>query len=150
MHKHLFTFLLFLFFTNKSFCQDAALDVTILQSRINQTHDYNAYYQGVYNNQKTLKNSSRLQKINPIFYLAKTAMFTYQNIISPQLSKDCPYQVTCSNFAKTAIQKKGFLLGVFLGADRLLRCNSFSFIGAENQVVVDEHNKIIDPLFSFK
>lgn len=96
-----------------------------------------------------MQTKSVLQKINPLYYTAKATMFVYQNIISQQLSKDCPYEVTCSNFCKKAIEKKGLFAGILLGSDRLMRCNPFSFIGAEKTIDYNKNNKIIDPLFTF-
>ena len=38
----------------------------------------------------------------------------------------CKYYPTCSEYCKQAIQKYGFLKGVFLGFIRILKCNPFS------------------------
>lgn len=109
----------------------------------------NTYYLGENNSQKVMRTKSVIQKINPLYYTAKAAMFLYQNAISQQLSKDCPYEVTCSNFCKKAIEKKGLLIGVLFGADRLMRCNPFSFLGEEKNIEINKNNKIVDPLFTF-
>lgn len=53
----------------------------------------------------------------------------YQKIISPLLHQLlgqrtlCRYEVSCSEFAKQAIQQKGVIKGVRLTALRFLSCN---------------------------
>jgi uncharacterized protein len=62
-----------------------------------------------------------LQKI-PVA-VSSLIMFTYQNLISGQISSGCQYAVTCSNFSKNAISEYGFIQGMLIGLDRLYRCN---------------------------
>ena len=38
----------------------------------------------------------------------------------------CKYYPTCSNYAFEAIETHGVILGILLGAWRILRCNPFS------------------------
>ena len=49
----------------------------------------------------------------------------YQKIISPALAPSCRYVPTCSQYAKEAIVKHGFLKGLYLAIRRLLRCHPF-------------------------
>jgi len=72
------------------------------------------------------KKQSFLAKYNPVSLLLKGSMFTYQNVISPQLGQRCLYHTSCSNFSKQSIGEFGMVKGVFLSADRLLRCNRIS------------------------
>lgn len=65
-------------------------------------------------------------KYNPVSLILTAFMFTYQKLISPQISADCLYTPSCSNFSKNAIQEFGILKGTALTADRLLRCNRIS------------------------
>ena len=51
-------------------------------------------------------------------------MLFYQHIVSPQFSRHCLYERTCSNFSKAAISEFGLIKGIFMSADRLLRCNT--------------------------
>src|ERR1041385_2264859 len=55
-------------------------------------------------------------------------MLLAQPVISPQISSDCVCSRSCSNFSKEAIHQFGLVKGIFLTADRLLRCNR----GCEN------------------
>jgi uncharacterized protein len=49
----------------------------------------------------------------------------YKRYISPCLPRACRFEPTCSVYMYQAIQKKGLLMGLFLGAKRLLRCHPF-------------------------
>jgi hypothetical protein len=49
----------------------------------------------------------------------------YQKLISPVLPPSCRYYPTCSQYAKDALQKHGFLKGSYLAARRILRCHPF-------------------------
>jgi putative membrane protein insertion efficiency factor len=50
----------------------------------------------------------------------------YQVFISPQDIPSCPFDPTCSEYAKRAVMKYGLLAGVILAADRYQRCNGLS------------------------
>ena len=52
----------------------------------------------------------------------------YKAVLSPlQGTNVCNFYPTCSQFTKAAIQTRGFLPGVVMGADRLMRCNSIAW-----------------------
>jgi hypothetical protein len=60
--------------------------------------------------------------------LIKIIIF-YQENISLWLSSkniNCKFYPTCSEYTKQAIEKYGSLKGIFLGINRILRCNPFS------------------------
>ncbi|QQS29209.1 MAG: membrane protein insertion efficiency factor YidD [Sphingobacteriales bacterium] len=80
------------------------------------------------NNKKPLKvkNQSVLAKYNPLTLTLTGSMYFYQNVLSSQLGRQCLYGISCSNFSKHAILEFGLVKGVFLTADRLLRCNRIS------------------------
>lgn len=78
-----------------------------------------SYYNTTYGN-----NSRFIKSKKPISLLGGVFMFTYQNVISPQLLSSCSYSLSCSNYSKQCISEFGFIKGVFLSADRLLRCNA--------------------------
>lgn len=53
----------------------------------------------------------------------------YQKHISLWLTSkniNCKFYPTCSEYTKQAIQKYGAIKGIFLGINRILRCNPFS------------------------
>lgn len=116
----------------------------ILQSTLNKTSPNTSYYTGENNSQKIMLNSQKNAKYNPFYGIAKLAMYCYQNIISPQLYRDCPYEITCSNYTKIAIQKKGLFQGTIIGAERLLRCNKMSMLDITHDDRDAHSSKIID------
>ena len=57
----------------------------------------------------------------------------YKAVLSPlQGSNICNFSPTCSQFARGAIQSQGFLPGLLIGADRLMRCNTLAWSYYEN------------------
>ena len=49
----------------------------------------------------------------------------YQKAISPLKPPCCRFYPTCSAYAVTAFQKRGFFVGLALTVWRILRCNPF-------------------------
>lgn len=68
------------------------------------------------------KNKSLLIKYNPVSLFFGGMLYVYQKYISVQIAAQCPYEISCSAFSKTCIQKYGLLYGIPLTADRLTRC----------------------------
>ena len=58
-------------------------------------------------------------------FIAVFLIAVYQKIISPALPPSCRYVPSCSQYAREAIMKHGFLKGASLAARRLLRCHPF-------------------------
>lgn len=56
-------------------------------------------------------------------YLALLLIRIYQRAISPVLGVHCRFHPTCSAYAREAIERYGFVQGVWLGVRRLLRCH---------------------------
>ena len=50
----------------------------------------------------------------------------YQKYISPNTPARCKYVPTCSQYALTAIERYGIIVGGILAVWRLLRCNPWS------------------------
>jgi len=82
-----------------------------------------------YNDKEVIetKGKSGFARYNPLSLLAKGAMSSYQHAFSPQLGQRCNYEMSCSNFSKHAIEEFGIFKGVFVSADRILRCNRISY-----------------------
>lgn len=53
----------------------------------------------------------------------------YQHYLSPLKPPSCIYSPTCSEYTYQAIAKYGFLRGVAMGVERLMRCHPFSHGG---------------------
>ncbi len=62
-------------------------------------------------------------KYNPVSLFFNGSMYIYQKAISEQISAQCGFTPSCSEFSKNLIQHYGLIKGVFLSADRLMRCN---------------------------
>lgn len=50
----------------------------------------------------------------------------YQRSISPRTRPRCRYIPTCSEYAKTAVERFGTARGGYLAARRILRCHPFA------------------------
>jgi putative membrane protein insertion efficiency factor len=60
--------------------------------------------------------------------LTRAAVFllaAYKRRLSPLLPRSCRFTPTCSEYARLALLKYGFLQGGALAAFRLLRCQPF-------------------------
>lgn len=89
-----------------------------------------AYYQRAGNSGTPMhsRKSGPVARYNPVSLVLKGSMWAYQHVISPQLSSPCPYEISCSNFAKQSIQDFGIIKGTAIAADRLMRCNRISLL----------------------
>lgn len=50
----------------------------------------------------------------------------YQRFISPLFPPSCRFNPNCSRYTVGAIQRHGFLKGVWMGIKRVARCHPFS------------------------
>lgn len=57
--------------------------------------------------------------------VAVSAVRAYQRYISPMLPKACRFEPTCSEYARQAIVRYGFVRGVGMGFIRLMKCHPF-------------------------
>lgn len=127
----LFSFILIISCT-KCLAQNSLSDISLIKNKdysiVVGDHNYRGDLN--INNKEPLnyKNKSFIARYNPLSLSATSLMLFYQHIISPQFSRHCLYQRSCSNYGKAAIHEFGLVKGVFLSADRMLRCN-FSAIG---------------------
>lgn len=102
---------------------------------------------------KTVLNPQRgfwLMRYNPVSLFFIGSMWTYQNLLSPQLSAECIYHQSCSNFSKRAIERYGFSKGVLLSSDRLIRCNPTSVQEAYEWEMNEATGKLNDPLENYR
>lgn len=47
----------------------------------------------------------------------------YQKLVSPNLSPNCRFQPTCSQYTYRAVEKFGIVRGVWLGIKRIGKCH---------------------------
>ncbi len=67
--------------------------------------------------------NKKIIKYNPVSLAFGSLMYFYQRVISPQLSSNCPYEISCSNYSKVVIDRYGIIKGIALTSYRLMRCN---------------------------
>jgi uncharacterized protein len=61
--------------------------------------------------------------------LAIFLILLYQRLLSPMLGEVCRFSPSCSQYAKEAVLKYGFLRGIGLAAGRVIRCNPWNLGG---------------------
>ena len=57
------------------------------------------------------------------------ALTFYQRSVSPAFGRRCRYLPTCSEYAKTSVERYGAWRGVVMAVRRLLRCQPFGSSG---------------------
>ena len=72
------------------------------------------------------KSGSAFIKYNPVTLVFSGLMFTYQKWVSPQISAECLYSPSCSEYSKLLFRKYGIFKGLFTSADRIMRCDRIS------------------------
>jgi uncharacterized protein len=83
-------------------------------------------------------------RYNPAYWLLNGALTGYQKVISPQISADCLYELSCSRFSRTAIQEFGIAKGIALTADRLSRCNRVAATSIELLRINMQTGRVVD------
>ena len=147
-----FFLIIFLFsFTNKIYCQNTAVDIKLIRDKNYNTEIgvYNYKDNDTLNNKKSIiyKHKNIISKFNPASLVATSVMLFYQHIVSPQFFRRCLYERSCSNFCKKAINEFGLIKGIFMAADRLLRCNMNAINDIppdqfyDDQLAIDEPSK---------
>lgn len=71
------------------------------------------------------KGWKRLQKCNPLYWLALGVIWFYRHAVSPFKQPCCRFIPSCSNYALEAFRRFGFLKGLILSVKRICRCNPF-------------------------
>jgi putative component of membrane protein insertase Oxa1/YidC/SpoIIIJ protein YidD len=124
----------------------AATDLALIRGRSFGNPDEFAHYHGAGNNDSVLQNKhhSVIAEYNPVALLLKAALLGYQKLLSEQLARSCPYEITCSNFSKQSIQTFGAFKGVFISADRILRCNRIGLLDVSPISINPATGRIID------
>ncbi|MGB1204080.1 MAG: membrane protein insertion efficiency factor YidD [Chitinophagales bacterium] len=141
-------FVLVIFATCQTvFSQNKTIDLALLEGKnISTTHKKQHEHKHIGNDKKIMKSKRKnvFMTYNPVSLLLKGAMFSYQNGISPQLGRHCLYELSCSNFSKHSIYEFGVFKGVFLSADRILRCNRISHLDLHPLTFNPKTGKYID------
>lgn len=131
----------------RSAAQNVSTDLQLVSNAKFYSAEEFSYYHGALNSKKSLEthNNNVVANYNPVALVLKGSMLLYQNVLSPQLSKDCPYEITCSNYAKLAIKQYGAMRGVIMGAERIMRCNRIAVLDVDPLSINEFTGKITDP-----
>ncbi|MGD1844117.1 MAG: membrane protein insertion efficiency factor YidD [Salibacteraceae bacterium] len=104
---------------NAAFCQSASSDTELIAKQ----NLHNPRFDPIPVHFTGDSNKSAFARYNPVSLTFGVMMYGYQKIISPQISAECMYSPSCSRFSQALIREFGLFKGVFLSADRLMRCN---------------------------
>lgn len=132
--------------------QSPVLDRQLLADRDFQNDAAFAQYRRPGNSDRVIEyhKKSWLVQYNPLSLALKGALLGYQRLMSQQLARNCPYQITCSNFSKQAIEQFGIVKGVFLSADRIMRCNRIGLLDVPAIDINATDGTIIDSLSRYR
>ncbi len=86
------------------------------------------------------------RETNPVTIVLSTSLSLYQEVISSSQGDVCNFTPSCSNFAKEAISRYGPLWGALMAADRLMRCNPWSYQHLGTYYPEIRDRKIMDPI----
>ena len=141
LKNKIFLGFLFLFLGLGAFSQDRlSSDILLIKKvRVDHNHDSKTVRPYIYG-----ENSTAFQKANPVNMVFGGLLFLYQNTLSQQFSANCLYNPSCSEFSKQCIHDYGILKGMFLSADRIMRCNRIAATGIHPLRI--ENNKVSDPV----
>jgi uncharacterized protein len=95
------------------------------------------------------KKNNLFARINPLRYIFGSLLFGYQKVISPQIARQCGFEVSCSEFSKNCIQQYGLFKGIALSADRMSRCTRVSGFDLRVPDFNFKTKKIIDPVLFY-
>lgn len=102
----------FFLFPCNALCQNIS-DTSVFKNLYNsetKKHEYSEYLN---------------QSDGEIMIVTSMAFLFYKNFISSQDVDACIFNPTCSVYFIEAVEKKGFIRGLLIGTDRLLRCHNY-------------------------
>ncbi len=86
------------------------------------------------------------QEASELKLVATGLIRLYQKFVSSQDGPSCQFLPSCSRFGMGCIQEYGFVRGVLLATDRLIRCNGSQSSHYHRNSVAD---KYIDPVSDY-
>lgn len=88
-------------------------------------------------------------KYNPVTLSLSSLLFTYQKWLSPQISADCLYSPSCSEYSKRLFKHYGVIGGIITSSDRLMRCDRISATTI-NPVSIGHDGKVHEDVDRYK
>ncbi len=101
-------------FTQDSIREERNLNELVLNSVFSE-------YSTPIKKKRVLLNLSN-DNVNYLTYMAAGMLFIYQNVISEQISANCTYEISCSEYTKKCIEKYGIIKGTLIGLHQLSCC----------------------------
>lgn len=86
---------------------------------------------------------------NPLQTVFRGLLLGYQQVLSPQLSGQCAFHPSCSEFSRRSIETYGLLKGTMLSLDRLTRCNRIGY-GNNARTYSLRHQRFYDPVCRYR
>jgi Uncharacterized conserved protein len=96
------------------------------------------------------ENNHFVVKYNPVFLTFSTLMYTYQKFFSPQISADCLFVPSCSEYSKLLFKRYGFFGGIITSADRLMRCDRISATAIHPVSINESDGKVHESVDRYK
>jgi putative component of membrane protein insertase Oxa1/YidC/SpoIIIJ protein YidD len=93
--------------------------------------------------------NSAIVKYNPFTLAFGSLLYFYQGVLSPQISAECRFRMSCSVFSKEAIREFGLIKGIALTSDRIMKCNRLAMADARPGDF-DELYKIYDTPIKYR
>jgi uncharacterized protein len=85
------------------------------------------------------ENHSFIVKNNPLTLSFSALLFCYQKWLSKQISADCLYSPSCSEYSKQLFKRYGVIGGLITTSDRLMRCDRISATTIPS-ISIDQHD----------
>ncbi|MCX6181139.1 MAG: membrane protein insertion efficiency factor YidD [Bacteroidetes bacterium] len=93
----------------------------------------------------SLEQRTLMGKVNPMSYLSAGLLFFYQRVLSEQIQANCVYHISCSEYTKKQIEKRGLIIGILKGCNQLNNC--FTGIMSEYpEYKISEDLKVINSI----
>lgn len=127
------------------FAQQPVTDLMLLREHQFATIPYSAPPQFMW-----MRSSNPIIRYNPVSLAFGAAMFFYQSTLSKQFSATCIYHPTCSNFGIQSIQRFGLIKGLFLTADRIMRCNRIAAVDIPSFLLDPTYRVVNEDIESFR
>jgi len=123
-----------------------------LQLIIDQKFENNIYSQTRQITFGISDSKSKIIKYNPVTITFSGLLYIYQKWLSPQISAECLFYPSCSEYSKLLYKRYGIIIGSFASADRLMRCDRISATTINAISVDDKDGKIYElpERYSFK
>lgn len=81
---------------------------------------------------------------NPITFILRSGLYIYQHQITHQITSNCMYSPSCSEFSRQSLAQYGFLKGVSLTLDRLTRCTKLQAYYNIKHMKINTELKFVD------